>query len=73
MSEELCAWCGQQASGYASANGDRFCHEGPSPTCYEHASLMTLSPALALSLKSWTDYVRERRVDLLSGWSLRDR
>jgi hypothetical protein len=34
---------------------------------------MTLSPALALSLKSWTDYVRERRVDLLSGWSLRDR
>lgn len=33
-----CAGCGlDPALGWAEIDGVRFCHEGPSPTCYETA------------------------------------
>jgi len=32
-----CELCGQPAKGYASINGKRYCHDDPSPTCYERA------------------------------------
>ena len=33
-----CARCGELARGLAMVGPERFCHEGPSPTCYELAS-----------------------------------
>lgn len=36
---DTCARCGKSpAAGYAAINDNRYCHEGPSPTCYESAS-----------------------------------
>lgn len=39
---EVCGWCGRDpAEGYATiwteASESRYCHLGPSPTCYEKA------------------------------------
>lgn len=33
-----CGGCGEPAQGHAAIGDDRYCHEGPSPTCYERAS-----------------------------------
>lgn len=33
-----CARCGESARGTAFINDDRYCHEGPEPTCYMQAT-----------------------------------
>lgn len=36
MTKNKCGKCGKDpAAGYAKINSIRYCHDGPSPTCYE--------------------------------------
>lgn len=36
MSKNKCGKCGKDpARGFSTINGVRYCHDGPSPTCYE--------------------------------------
>ena len=55
----LCAACNEPAKGDATINGERYCHEGESPTCYEKASWFGDDASRSL-FHSLQDALRER-------------
>ena len=55
----LCAACNEPAKGDATINGERYCHEGESPTCYEKASWFGDDASRSL-FHSLQDVIRER-------------
>ena len=46
---ELCALCGNVAQGFATIDGDRYCHgDDERPTCYMRASNRFYGPGVAV-------------------------
>ena len=54
-----CAACNEPAKGDATIDGERYCHEGESPTCYEKASWLGDDQSRSL-FHSLQDAIRER-------------
>lgn len=57
---ETCSLCQQPATGLASIGNERYCHEGPDPTCYMIAQWAEHVPILG-NVGDWLiDHLREK-------------
>jgi hypothetical protein len=76
MSRTACDLCGRDpAAGFATVGDVRYCHDGPSPTCYERApwpgtdgaNTLTVISSLIEGTKSFADEMREKGIHVGMG------